>query len=73
MTIDDNSFNFVRQLLRQRAAIVLDDTKHYLVHSRLSQLARREGLASAQDLIDRLRAAPAGPLQRKVIEAMTTT
>jgi chemotaxis protein methyltransferase CheR len=73
MTIDDNSFNFVRQLLRQRAAIVLDDSKHYLVHSRLSQLARREGLASAQDVIDRLRAAPAGPLQRKVIEAMTTT
>jgi chemotaxis protein methyltransferase CheR len=73
VTIDDNSFNFVRQLLRQRAAIVLDDSKHYLVHSRLSQLARREGLASAQDVIDRLRAAPAGPLQRKVIEAMTTT
>jgi len=73
MTIDDSSFNFVRQLLRQRAAIVLDDTKHYLVHSRLSQLARREGLASAQDVIDRLRASPAGPLQRKVIEAMTTT
>ena len=73
MTIDGNSFNFVRQLLRERAAIVLDDTKQYLVDSRLSQLARREGLASAQDLIDRLRAAPAGPLQRKVIEAMTTT
>jgi len=63
----------VRQLLRERAAIVLDDTKQYLVDSRLSQLARREGLASAQDVIDRLRAAPAGPLQRKVIEAMTTT
>ena len=73
MSIDGNSFNFVRQLLRERAAIVLDDTKQYLVYSRLSQLARREGLASAQDVIDRLRAAPAGPLQRKVIEAMTTT
>jgi chemotaxis protein methyltransferase CheR len=73
MTIDDNSFNFVRQLLRERAAIVLDDSKQYLVDNRLAQLARREGLASAQDVIDRLRAAPAGPLQRKVIEAMTTT
>lgn len=73
MTIDDRGFNFVRQLLRERAAIVLDDTKQYLVDNRLSQLARREGLASAQDVIDRLRAAPAGPLQRKVIEAMTTT
>lgn len=73
MTIDTRGFNFVRQLLRERAAIVLDDTKQYLVDNRLSQLARREGLASAQDVIDRLRAAPAGPLQRKVIEAMTTT
>lgn len=73
MTIDDRGFDFVRRLLRDRAAIVLDDSKHYLVDNRLSQLARREGLGSAQDVIDRLRAAPAGPLQRKVIEAMTTT
>jgi chemotaxis protein methyltransferase CheR len=73
MTIDDTGFNFVRQLLRARAAIVLDDGKQYLVANRLSLLARREGLASAQDVIDRLRAAPGGPLQRKVIEAMTTT
>ena len=73
MTIDASGFNFVRQLLRERAAIVLDDGKQYLVDNRLSQLARREGLASAQDVIDRLRAQPGGPLQRKVIEAMTTT
>jgi chemotaxis protein methyltransferase CheR len=73
MTIDNTGFNFVRQLLRERAAIVLDDGKQYLVANRLSLLARREGLASAQDVIDRLRAAPGGPLQRKVIEAMTTT
>jgi chemotaxis protein methyltransferase CheR len=73
MTIDDRAFNFVRQLLRERAAIVLDDDKQYLVDNRLSLLARREGLASARDVIDRLRAAPGGPLQRKVIEAMTTT
>lgn len=73
MTIDASGFNFVRQLVRERAAIVLEEGKQYLVDNRLSQLARREGLASAQDVIDRLRAAPAGPLQRKVIEAMTTT
>jgi chemotaxis protein methyltransferase CheR len=73
VTIDASAFDFVRQMLRERAAIVLDDGKQYLVDNRLSQLARREGLASAQDVIDRLRAAPAGPLQRKVIEAMTTT
>ncbi len=73
MTIDDSGFNYVRQLVRDRAAIVLEEGKQYLVDSRLSLLARREGYDSAQEVIDRLRAAPGGPLQRKVIEAMTTT
>jgi chemotaxis protein methyltransferase CheR len=73
VTIDASGFHFVRQLVRERSAIVLEDGKQYLVDNRLSQLARREGLESAQDVIDRLRAAPAGPLLRKVIEAMTTT
>lgn len=73
MTIDDHDFNYVRQLVRERAAIVLEDGKQYLVDNRLSILARREGLGSAREVIQRLRAAPAGPLQRKVVEAMTTT
>ena len=73
MTIDDSGFKYVRQLVRERAAIVLEEGKQYLVANRLSVLARREGLGSAQEVIDRLRAAPSGPLQRKVIEAMTTT
>jgi chemotaxis protein methyltransferase CheR len=73
VTIDDHDFNYVRQLVRERAAIVLDEGKQYLVDNRLSLLARREGLSSAREVIARLRAAPAGPLQRKVVEAMTTT
>jgi chemotaxis protein methyltransferase CheR len=73
VTIDDVAFNFVRQLVRERAAIVLDDGKQYLVDNRLSILARREGMESAQEVIDRLRTAPDGALQRKVIEAMATT
>jgi len=73
MTIDETGFNYVRQLVRDRAAIVLEDGKQYLVDNRLSLLARREGMESAQEVVDRLRAAPDGALQRKVIEAMTTT
>jgi chemotaxis protein methyltransferase CheR len=73
VTIDDSDFNYVRQLVRDRAAIVLDEGKHYLVVNRLSLLARREGLASARAVIAQLRAAPEGPLQRKVVEAMATT
>jgi chemotaxis protein methyltransferase CheR len=73
VTIDQTGFNYVRQLVRDRTAIVLEDGKQYLVDNRLSLLARREGLESAQQVIDRLRAAPDGALQRKVIEAMATT
>jgi chemotaxis protein methyltransferase CheR len=73
VTIDASGFNYVRQLVRERAAIVIEDGKQYLVDNRLAALARREGLGSAQEVVDRLRAAPSGPLQRKVIEAMTTT
>jgi chemotaxis protein methyltransferase CheR len=73
VTIDETGFNYVRQLVRDRAAIVLEDGKQYLVANRLSLLARREGMESAQEVIDRLRAAPDGALQRKVIEAMATT
>jgi chemotaxis protein methyltransferase CheR len=64
VTIDATSFDYVRQLVRDRTAIVLDDGKQYLVANRLSLLARREGMESAQEVIDRLRAAP---------EAMATT
>jgi chemotaxis protein methyltransferase CheR len=73
VSIDNSAFNFVRQLVRDRSAIVLEEGKQYLVANRLSLLAKREGLGSAQEVIDRLRASPGGPLQRKVIEAMTTT
>jgi chemotaxis protein methyltransferase CheR len=73
MSLDARSFKYVQQLVRERSAIVLEEGKQYLVHSRLSSLARREKLASAQEVIDLLRATPNGPLQRKVIEAMTTT
>ncbi len=73
MTIDAGAFRYVQQFVRERTAIVLDDGKRYLVETRLTQLAHREKLGSAQDVIDQLRLAPFGALQRKVVEAMTTT
>lgn len=68
----DPEFDFVRTMVRERAAIVLDAGKAYLVDSRLSSLARREGHASVRELIQKLRAQPFGVLHRQVVEAMTT-
>jgi chemotaxis protein methyltransferase CheR len=72
MSITGAEFDFVRKLVHERAAIVLEDGKEYLVESRLSALARRQGIPSVGDVVKQLRSAPLGPLQRLVIEAMTT-
>lgn len=65
-------FDFIRNLVRDQAAIVLEVGKEYLVESRLVALVRKEGIASIPALVTQLRAAPGGPLQRKVVDAMTT-
>jgi chemotaxis protein methyltransferase CheR len=64
-------FDFVRGLVREQAGIVLD-TRQYLVESRLTSLARREGFASSEELVAKLRGRRHGGLTRKVVEAMTT-
>jgi chemotaxis protein methyltransferase CheR len=62
---------FVRDLLQRRAAIVLDDTKQYLLEMRLEQLARELGLPSAGDLIRQARST-SPKLDTKIVEALTT-
>jgi chemotaxis protein methyltransferase CheR len=65
-------FQFLAALVRERAAIELDDSKDYLIASRLKPVAKEEGLASLTELVDRLRRAPRSRLEAKVIDAMTT-
>lgn len=65
-------FDFLRALVQERSAIVLDPGKEYLVESRMLPLLRRESLANSGELVAALRAAPRGELERKVVEAMTT-
>jgi chemotaxis protein methyltransferase CheR len=66
------SFEFVRALVRDEAGIVLDRSRAHLVEARLSPLARQEGLASIDALVEKLRRRPAVELQRRVVDAMTT-
>lgn len=72
MPISPRDFDFVRTLVRQRSAIILDAGKESLVESRLSLLARREGIDSVEDLFRRLHADTTGKLHTQVVEAMTT-
>jgi chemotaxis protein methyltransferase CheR len=72
MTLNAAGFNYIRHLLVEQSAIVLEDDKRYLVESRLSPLARREGFASLSQFVEKLQFQPFNGLHRRVVEAMTT-
>jgi chemotaxis protein methyltransferase CheR len=65
-------FDFIRDLVRQRAAIVLESNKEYLAVTRLEPLARGAGLGTVSELVSRLRSEPNSLLHERVVEAMTT-
>lgn len=62
---------FVRQL-EDETGIALDQSKRYLLDSRLATLARDQGFESVEALITRLAAEPVGAVHREAFEALTT-
>jgi len=72
MTLSVDSFNYIRRLVAEQSAIVLEDDKNYLVESRLMPLARREGFASLGQFVEKLESEHYHSLHRQVVEAMTT-
>lgn len=72
MAITGLDFDYIRSLVRERSALVLDTGKEYLVESRLDPLSRQEGFSSLQLMVQNLRSRPFCDLHRKVVEAMTT-
>ena len=72
MTISSSDFDFICQMIRESAAIVLGPGKEYLVESRMTSLIQQEGIESIEDLVKKLRGNPQNGLQTRVVEAMTT-
>jgi chemotaxis protein methyltransferase CheR len=63
---------YLRKMIQESSAIVLDANKDYLLQARLWPLVQREGMGSWEELVTRL-AGPAGlPLRQRVVEAVTT-
>ena len=58
-------------LCRNRAGLKVDPEKTYLIESRLSPLARRDGFGSIQDMIAALRDKREEKLAWAIVEAMT--
>jgi chemotaxis protein methyltransferase CheR len=72
MTLSAPEFNYVRRLVLDQSAIVLEEDKGYLVESRLLPLARREGFTSISLLVQKMQSEPVHGLHRRAVEAMTT-
>ncbi len=72
MALTRDNYEHIKQVLYQRAAIVLNGDKHYLVESRLLPIARRAGLNTVNELIDRVRVFNSTPVIQEIIDAMTT-
>jgi len=71
MSISPVDFDYLRRLMRERTAIVLDAGKEYIAESRLANLVSQEGFASLTDLLQQLRSHSFNGLHRKVVNAMT--
>ncbi|HEX4340477.1 MAG TPA: protein-glutamate O-methyltransferase CheR [Polyangiaceae bacterium] len=65
-------FDFVRDLVYRKSAIVIETGKEYLVESRLAPVARAEGFASIDEMVGQMRSQPSNGLSAKIVEAMTT-
>lgn len=72
MSTSSSEFDYIQKLILNHAAIVLEAGKEYLIESRLTPLAHREGFNSIQELVKNLRVQQYNGLHRKVVEAMTT-
>jgi chemotaxis protein methyltransferase CheR len=72
VTLSTTDFEFVRRLVLERAAISIDESKTYLVETRLKPLMRESGMSSVGELISALRTAQRSALLDQVVDAMTT-
>ena len=69
--LPDADVVYLRELVQRRSAIVLDESKDYLIETRLEKLARDLNYANLGTLVADVRR-DAGTVTRQLIEALTT-
>lgn len=72
MTIRENSFQALINLLKQKSGLIITPDKLYLVESRLRPVAEMLGFADIASFVDHLALAPSERAIRLTIEAMAT-
>jgi chemotaxis protein methyltransferase CheR len=68
--LSPGDLEFLCALVRARSGLVLTGERGFFAETRLSPLARREGVASVSDLVQRVKTAGDDRLMRAVVEAM---
>jgi chemotaxis protein methyltransferase CheR len=72
MQLSEFDFGFVCEIVKDEAAIVLEQGKEYLVESRLIPLAKTEGFSGLSEMLWAARSEEQPILKKKIIEALTT-
>lgn len=70
--VPTDTLKFLFAFLKKESGLILDESKTYLVETRLEPIAKAEGCGSIDELVRRLQLNDAAALRKKVIEAMTT-
>jgi chemotaxis protein methyltransferase CheR len=71
MSLAPIDFEYLRTLMKNHTAIVLDSGKEYLAETRLAPLVSELGCSSLQELLGLLRRERFSGLHRRVLDAMT--
>jgi len=73
MRIAHEVVEYIRKLVRERSGVDLDETKDYLVASRLEPVARTEGFRSIEEMVAKAIREPNPLLRDRLADAMLTT
>ncbi len=73
MSINQQDFTYVQTLVRQKAGIIIDDGKEYLIELRLKPVAIKNGYENVSGLVQKLKEhSRHNGTHEQVIEALTT-
>jgi chemotaxis protein methyltransferase CheR len=72
MKIDPAEFKVFSPYIHSLCGVVLDDSKAYLIETRLSGLAQENGCSTFSELYYKARSDPSKNLPRQIIDAITT-
>jgi len=72
MSIAPNSFTYLAGFLRRNIGLALDESKLYLIRTRLLPLARKHNFETLDLLVEAVRRNENSPLSKEVLDSMTT-